>query len=628
MSDTPTTRVVISRSALALWDVVSWFAAMMAFVGARYDFNLHNVQWKDAIIYAVVAAVLQLVIGYVTKLYRGRSRVASFDEFALLTLVVAGIGLALGLYYFIDPPVEVVRGRVYLFPKGVTFTAPFGALLLMFTGRFVSRAFLTRNPQRVVAAPAEPVLIYGAGNAGQQLGRLIANDPDNQYELAGFIDDDPAKRNLHLFGTKVRGTGDDLVKVADDEHIQTVILAIGNADKKWLQKLDRVAESNNLKLLTLPPVGQMVGGVTMAQLHQVDVADLLGRSVVKTDLSAISGYLSGKVVLVTGAGGSIGSEIARQVYKFGPKELVMLDRDESLLHATQLSIFNQGLLDTPNMVLCDIRDIDALDKVFADHHPDVVFHVAALKHLPMLEQYPLEGWKTNVLGSLNVLRCATKYDVHRYVNVSTDKAADPTSVLGKTKRLAEELTAWYARQGAGTYLSVRFGNVLGSRGSMLHTFTSQIEKGGPVTVTHPDINRYFMTIPEACELVIQAGAIGQPGDVLVLDMGEPILILDVAKRLIRKSGKDIDVVFTGLRPNEKMAEVLFSTNEASTPTTHPKISRVAVPPRDPALVEALDGSLVTSMDVNLSDRALLGAGVPEATPDEPSASNQSEEFHG
>lgn len=595
-------------------------------------------QWKAALTYAAIAAVLQLVLGFATKLYRGRARVASFDEFAWLTGTVVVVGVVLGLYYGIHPPMVRLHNHLYPFPKGVALTAPAGALLLMFTGRFVSRALLSRNPERAVDQPAEPVLVYGAGNAGTQIGRLIANDPDNAYELRGFIDDDPSKRNLHLFGTRVRGTGDELVQVANDLNVRTIILAIGNADKQWLQKLDRRAEANDLKLLTLPPVGQMVGGVSMSHLHQVDVADLLGRSVVRTDLSAISGYLSGKVVLVTGAGGSIGSEIARQVHKFGPKELVMLDRDESLLHATQLSIFNQGLLDTPNMVLCDIRDMEALDKVFADHRPDVVFHTAALKHLPMLEQYPLEGWKTNVLGSLNVLRCAVKYGVPRYVNVSTDKAADPTAVLGKTKRLAEELTAWYAAHDAGAYLSVRFGNVLGSRGSMLHAFTQQIEKGGPVTVTHPDITRYFMTIPEACELVIQAGAIGEPGDVLVLDMGEPISILDVAKRLIRKSGKDIEIVFTGLRPNEKMHEVLFSSDEASRPTTHPKISRVAVPPRDPALVESLDGSLVGEMDVNDSDAHLVeeAAALPgHHTPGNPAPAthhglgeNSIEEHHG
>ena len=250
------------------------------------------------------------------------------------------------------------------------------------------------------------------------------------------------------------------------------------------------------------------------------------------------------------------------------------------------------------MVLCDIRDYEALDEIFAVHKPDVVFHAAALKHLPMLEQYPYEGWKTNVLGSLNVLTAAEKYGVTRYVNISTDKAADPTSVLGKSKRLAEEITAWFAeRNPQATYLSVRFGNVLGSRGSMLHTFTAQIEAGGPITVTHPDITRYFMTIPEACELVIQAGAIGKPGDVCVLDMGEPVKILDVAKGLIKRSGKDIKIVFTGLRPNEKMHEVLFGEIEDAVPTSHPKISQVPVPPLSPDAVRAMDGRRISEMDV-------------------------------
>ncbi|HOS93357.1 MAG TPA: polysaccharide biosynthesis protein, partial [Armatimonadota bacterium] len=232
---------------------------------------------------------------------------------------------------------------------------------------------------------------------------------------------------------------------------------------------------------------------------------------------------------------------------------------------------------------------------FAGHRPDVVFHAAALKHLPMLEQYPLEGWKTNTLGTLNVLRAAERYGVERFVNISTDKAADATSVLGKTKRLAEELTAYFATRTNRTFLSVRFGNVLGSRGSMLHTFTAQIDAGGPLTVTHPDITRFFMTIPEACELTIQAGAIGNPGDVLVLDMGEPVKILDVARGLIARSGRSIDIVFTGLRPNEKLHEVLFSGDEERTTTSHELISRVAVPPLDPEDLAGVDGSDPDSM---------------------------------
>jgi len=292
-----------------------------------------------------------------------------------------------------------------------------------------------------------------------------------------------------------------------------------------------------------------------------------------------------KSILITGGTGSFGKKfIEILLARYAPKKVIVFSRDE-LKQFEMQQMYNDSCM---RYFIGDVRDGERLK--YAMEGVDYVVHAAALKHLPMLEQYPLEGWKTNTIGTLNVLRASEKYGVQRLVNISTDKAADATSVLGKTKRLAEELTAFYAGKTGRTWLSVRFGNVLGSRGSMLHTFTRQIEQGGPVTVTHPEITRYFMTIPEACELTIQAGAIGRPADVLVLDMGEPVRILDVAKDLIKRSGKDIRIIFTGLRPNEKMHEVLFSDDEDRTPTTHEMISRVNVPALDPELLETVDGS--------------------------------------
>ncbi len=588
MPSTPT-RVNLIRSGLAVWDVASWLLATLALVEARYDFTrLRAVDRNVVVQYAVIAAILQLVLGTLSKLYRGRHRIGSMDEVVTIGVIVVAIGVVLGTYFNIWGP----KG----YPRGVVLTVPMAALLLMAAGRFVYRSVWDRGLASSSAARAERVIVYGAGNAGQQLARLVAYDPDAPYRIVGFIDDDPAKKNLHLGKAKVLGGRAELVEAATDLGVRTIIVAIPTATRAFMNDISRMTSAAGLRTLVMPTTREIVGGrVQLGQLHQLDVADLLGRSQIKTNLGEIAGYLSGKVVLVTGAGGSIGSEIARQVYKFGPKELVMLDRDESGLHGVQLSIFKQGLLDTPNMVLCDIRDADAVDQIFALHRPDVVFHAAALKHLPMLEQYPLEGWKTNVLGSLNVLAASAKYGVTRYVNISTDKAADATSVLGKTKRIAEELTAWYADHTGQTYLSVRFGNVLGSRGSMLHTFTAQIEAGGPITVTHPDITRFFMTIPEACELTIQAGAIGKPGDVLVLDMGEPVKILDVARGLVARSGKEIQIVFTGLRPNEKLHEALFSDDEQRTPTSHKLINRVQVPPLAPERLQGIDGSDPSSM---------------------------------
>ncbi len=327
----------------------------------------------------------------------------------------------------------------------------------------------------------------------------------------------------------------------------------------------------------MPPLSEILGGKSRpSDMRDISIEDLIGRHPVDTDVKSIAGYLAGRRVLVTGAGGSIGSELCRQIVTFEPAELIMLDRDETGLQQAQLGTSGHGLLDTKDVVLADIRDADALLRVFDERRPEVVFHAAALKHLPMLEQYPDEAWKTNVLGTLNVLEAARAVGVQTFVNISTDKAANPTSVLGHSKRVAEKLTAWMAEATGFAYLSVRFGNVIGSRGSMLPTFASLIESGGPITVTHPDVTRFFMTIPEACQLVIQAGAIGRPGEVLILDMGEPVRILDVAERMIAMSGSDIEIVFTGLRDGEKLHEELIGSSEHIHRLQHPKISHAQV----------------------------------------------------
>jgi FlaA1/EpsC-like NDP-sugar epimerase len=320
------------------------------------------------------------------------------------------------------------------------------------------------------------------------------------------------------------------------------------------------------------------GRPTARDLRDVDVADLLGRRPVELDMAAIADQIAGKRVLVTGAGGSIGSELCRQIVRFGPERLFLLDRDESGLQATQLSLHGNGLLDSDDLILANIREADSMREAFERARPDIVFHAAALKHLPLLEAHPLEAWKTNVLGTLNVLKAAAATGVGTFVNISTDKAANPTCVLGYSKRIAERLTADFAERFPGRYVSVRFGNVLGSRGSVVHAFTAQIERGGPITVTHPDVRRYFMLIPEACQLVLQSASIGSDGEVMVLQMGEQVRIVEVAETLIRMSGRrGIDIVYTGLRPGEKLAEELFSTDENPRSTTHPLVSSVAVP---------------------------------------------------
>jgi FlaA1/EpsC-like NDP-sugar epimerase len=319
----------------------------------------------------------------------------------------------------------------------------------------------------------------------------------------------------------------------------------------------------------------------VSDIRPVNESDLLGRRPADIDPSAVAGYITGRRVLVTGAGGSIGSELCRQLACFDPAALVMLDRDESGLHGTQLSIEGRAMLDDPNLVLADIRDCNRIDDVFARYRPDVVFHAAALKHLPLLEMHPSEGWKTNVCGTLILLDAARRHGVSRFVNVSTDKAADPTSVLGWTKRITERLTAHASSEGPTECVSVRFGNVLGSNGSVLKAFEAQADRGGPITVTHRDVTRYFMTITEAARLTIYAGAIGDPGEVMILDMGEPVRILEVAERFANRHDPPLEIVFTGLRANEKLHEDLISAGELGERRIHKMITHVPVDPLAP-----------------------------------------------
>jgi FlaA1/EpsC-like NDP-sugar epimerase len=405
-----------------------------------------------------------------------------------------------------------------------------------------------------------------------------------------LLDDSPFKRHTQIRHLRVSGGRQEITAVAQRVAADTLIVAIPSVSSGLIRDLSDRATTAGLDIRVLPQTSELLTrpGVGVGDIRNVTEQDLLGRHVVQTNVDSISGYLTGRRILVTGAGGSIGSELCRQVSRFGPARLIMLDRDESGLQELQLSIEHRALLDQRNLVVCNIQDVPALNSVFDEHRPEVVFHAAALKHLPLLEMWPAEAVKTNVFGTWNVLSAANKFGVERLVNISTDKAADPISVLGYSKRIAERLTATVATWSTAAYLSVRFGNVLGSRGSVLTTFTAQIDAGGPVTVTHPDVTRFFMTVQEAVQLVIQAGALGGGGEVLVLDMGSPAKIAEVAHRLVEESHKPIEIVFTGLRPGEKLHEVLFGQDEPDVRPKHPMISHVPVPPMDLSQIPGID----------------------------------------
>jgi dTDP-glucose 4,6-dehydratase len=548
----------------AVVDGLAWTFGVVLAIALRFEFMMDAQGWIATIVLAVSAGVIQMAVGFATALYRGRFTYGSFDEVRAVALIVVVEAVLLSLIVIpIGPVVGIPRGTLLL-------AFPF-VLLLMFGVRYVARLAIERA--RKPGADAEAALIIGAGFLGDKLLANVTTDPSSPIRPVGLLDDDPAKRNLRLRGVPVLGTTRDIATAARSTGAKLAVIAIPNADSTLLRALSDRAESAGLRVAVTPTLATLASGEqSVTDVRDISIEDLIGRHPVDTNVELIAGYITGRRVLVTGAGGSIGSELCRQLAKYGPSELIMVDRDETGLQVAQLGTLGHGLLDSRDVVLADIREEQTLREIFADRRPEVVFHAAALKHLPMLEQYPDEAWKTNVLGTLNVINAARAVGVDTFVNISTDKAANPTSVLGHSKRVAEKLTAWAGSVTGMRYLSVRFGNVIGSRGSMLPTFQRLIAEGRPITVTHPEATRYFMTIPEACQLVVQAGGIGRAGEVLILDMGQPVSILEVAKRMIAMSGKSVEIVFTGLRRGEKLHEELVGSRENLERPFHPKVS--------------------------------------------------------
>ena len=560
----------------AFFDSLIWGGAVLLACWLRFDFDLAQVLVRGTASFALAAMGGQIILGGLVGPYVVGHQRGSFEEIADVAKTVFLVGTGLLVWALLADPVLV--------PRSVPIVSCALALIAMFALRFAVRA--TNNHRAAARQSEHRVVVFGAGDAGRQLTRSMLRESESAFRPVAVLDDDTAKSRLRIDGIRVRGTRADLAAVARRSNATDLAIALPNANAALIRDIVDRADKLGLRTWVLPRLGDLMNGQpTPRDLRNIHLEDLLGRRAVHLDQDAIADQVEGRRVLVTGAGGSIGSELCRQIAAFGPDKLLLLDRDESALHATQLTLAGHGLLDGDDTLLVDIRDVEALREVFDHHRPQVVFHAAALKHLPLLERYPLEAWKTNVLGTLNVAEAALAAGVETFVNVSTAKAATPTCVLGYRKRVAERIIADFARHRSGRFVSVRFGNVLGSRGSVVPAFASQIRDGGPVTVTHPDVKRYFMLIPEACQLVLQAGVIGGDGKVMVLEMGEQVKIIDVARTLIRLSGRsDIEITFTGLRPGEKLAEELVHPGATRQSTAHPLVFSVAVPPLDPERV--------------------------------------------
>lgn len=568
-------------------DVASWIVAVPLAAEIRYSMVGGDFEPWVVMRAVMTATAAQLAFGGFIGLYRNRRRYGSFDEVALLLRVTVSAGLTAALLEFGFNP----RTPGAALAVGTLF-----AVVFMMGVRYCWRsvAAVRRRPE---PDNAVRLLIFGAGDRGCGIVDELLDAKGTPYLPVGLIDDHPTKRRFTVRGISVLGGLKDISVIAREQQASALLVAVTDVSPKLMHNLLEQAEQCDppLKVKVLAPLSSLFGEKPQtSDIKDLSEEDLLGRRKINTDLTGISSYIEGKRVLVTGAGGSIGSELCRQLNLFHPERLVMLDRDESALHAVQLSIEGRALLDTPDLVLADLRDANRIQGVFIDVRPHVVFHAAALKHLTLLESNPAEAIKSNVWGTQNVLDAAQLVGVETFVNISTDKAASPSCVLGYSKRIAERLTAHAAQTApAGVYTSVRFGNVLGSRGSVLSTFRNQIVQGVPLTVTDPNVTRFFMLIEEAVQLVIQAGAIGQPGEVLVLDMGEPIRIADVAQTLIRRSGRQLDIVYTGMRPGEKMHEDLLGPDEIDLRPRHRLITQAHVPPLAPALTAGISTELPT-----------------------------------
>lgn len=419
-------------------------------------------------------------------------------------------------------------------------------------------------------------LIIGAGSCGSLIAKELLQNEIARTVPVGFIDDDPYKRSLSLYGLPVFGSRCDIPNIAERESVDEIIIAMPSASKAQISAVINVCKGTKARLKIVPDLNEiMQGRSSAARVRDVSVEDLLGRDPIRTDLEHIANYVEGKTVLVTGAGGSIGSELCRQIAPFAPRQLLLLGHGENSIYSIEMEL----LASCPGLVIetviADVQDRKRVEDVFAKFRPQVVFHAAAHKHVPLMERNPSEAIKNNVFGTKNVAECADQFGAERFVFISTDKAVNPTSIMGTTKRIAEMYIQSLDKHSKTKYVAVRFGNVLGSRGSVIPRFKDQILKGGPVTVTHPEMVRYFMTIPEAVQLVIQAGAFAQGGEIFILDMGKPVKIYDLAADLIRLSGfephVDIDIHFSGIREGEKLYEELLTSEEGLTSTMHDRI---------------------------------------------------------
>ena len=560
---------------MIIGDTILFCTALVISYFFRFEFQINQIQIHQIRNLLFWIIPIKLVLFYNYGLYRGMWRYAGMNDLWKLlnasffsTLLI--IGIILYKYRF-----ENYSRAVFLLDGALTFLMTGGIRLFI---RYYFQIHLKTNSitlSRKQKRPIKKVLIIGAGDAGEKIFREIVDSPQLRYQVTGFLDDDHKKHGRTVHGVPVVGNVEMLPEILEKGNIHEVFIAIPSATGSQIRRIAEICKDCEISYKILPGLGEIIDGrVSLKELRDIRYEDLLGRESVNLNISEIESYLYDRTVMITGCGGSIGSELCRQLIPFHPRSLVLFDASEANLFQIQIELQYELHYHNYQLVLGSIQDQSLMERVMKDYSPQVVFHAAAYKHVPMLEKNPGVAIINNILGSKMLMESALEHGVERFVLVSSDKAVNPKNVMGATKRITE-LLLQSVQDNNTRFMAVRFGNVLGSSGSAIPILRRQIERGGPVTVTHPDMTRFFMSIPEAAQLIIQAGALGEGGEIFVLEMGTPIKILDMAKDLIRLSGKepdkDIKIIFTGLREGEKMYEELISAEENLMPTVHKKI---------------------------------------------------------
>lgn len=563
---------------IMIYDSVLLVCALYLAILLRFDFGMaseFDVYMSFFKVSVVPVIIITITLNIMFKLYSSIWKYASIEEVSSLVFSVSLSNVVFIIYsYFIN--YRLLQKVYFRFPFTVHII--FWLLSIVFLGgmRLTNRIAENTGKEKNYNSNAKKLLVVGAGDAAAMLIKEIKGNNKLNYKIVGLIDDDPSKKSKILNGIKILGSREDIVKIAEEKKIEEIIIAMPSILKSENKEIIKICKKTKCKLKTLPGIPEIIlGEASTRQLRDVNIEDLLGRDEIKLNNEYIEKYVKDKVVMVTGGGGSIGSELCRQIAKFNPSKLLILDIYENNVYDLQMELNYEYPNLKKEAIIASIREYERLRDVFETFRPQVVFHAAAHKHVPLMEDNPAEAIKNNIVGTYNLAKCCDEFNVVKFVQISTDKAVNPTNIMGATKRFCEIIIQAFDKVSKTEYVAVRFGNVLGSNGSVIPLFKKQIAHGGPVTVTHPDINRFFMTIPEAAQLVIQAGAMANGGEIFVLDMGEPVRIADLARDLIKLSGfepdVDIKIEYSGLRPGEKLYEELLMNEVALTSTEHKKI---------------------------------------------------------